>query len=180
MTTTAFLIIDVQRMLFSGKYEVFDSRRVINRINYVTGTARRAGAPVIVIQHEEPGSPMAHGSEGWQLDPELAVQPADVYVRKTTCDSFHKTALDEILKTRGITQLVVCGAQSEFCVDSTVRGALALGYPTTLVSDGHTTIGNGVLTAAQIIEHHNVTLRHVDSFGPRVRAVAAADVKIEA
>jgi hypothetical protein len=30
--------------------------------------------------------------------------------------------------------------------------------PVTLVSDGHSTLDNGVLTAPQIIAHHNRTL----------------------
>jgi nicotinamidase-related amidase len=49
--TTALLIIDVQRGLCSGDYEVLESRRVINRIKQVAGLARQAKMPVVVIQH---------------------------------------------------------------------------------------------------------------------------------
>ncbi len=35
---------------------------------------------------------------------------------------------------------------------------MALGYRVTLVRDGHTTYDTPVLTAAQIIDHHNLTL----------------------
>ena len=48
----------------------------------------------------------------------------------------------------------------------------------TLVADAHSTIDNGVLSAAQISAHHNVTLASLDSYGPRVRAVPAADVRL--
>jgi len=74
---------------------------------------------------------------------------------------------------------VICGLQSEFCVDSTTRRALALGYPVTLVSDGHSTLDNGVLTAAQISAHHNQTLATLDSYGPRVTTVLAEDVRFD-
>jgi len=37
-------------------------------------------------------------------------------------------------------RLAVCGLQGEFCVDSTVRRVLALGYPVTLPSDAHSTL----------------------------------------
>jgi hypothetical protein len=53
---------------------------------------------------------------------------------------------------------------------------LAHGFAVTLVSDGHTTLDNGVLSAAQISAHHNTTLAHVDSYGPRVRLLPAAEV----
>ena len=77
-------------------------------------------------------------------------------------------------------RLVICGFQSEFCVDTTTRRALALGYPVTLVADGHSTLDNSVLTAAQIAAHHNETLSNISSFGPRAQAVRAADVRIDA
>jgi nicotinamidase-related amidase len=177
---TALLIIDVQRALTSGEYEAFESRRVIDRINHVLHLAHDAGALVVFIQHEDPGGPLAHGSEGWQLDADLAAMPADIRVRKTTPDSFHNTELQDVLRARGITKLVVCGLQSEFCVDSTTRSALSRGYPVTLVADGHSTMDNGVLTAQQISAHHNQTLRNVDSYGPRARVIPAAEVRIDA
>lgn len=177
--TTALLIIDVQRALCSGEYEVLESRRVIERINQVTRVFREAMAMVVVIQHEEPGSPMAHGADGWKLDPDLQVQPGDTYIRKTTPDSFHNTDLLAVLQARGIKELVICGLQSEFCVDSTMRRALALGFPVTLVADGHSTMDNSVLTAAQIVAHQNDTLSKMDSFGPRVRVLPAAEVAID-
>ena len=177
---TALLIIDVQRALCSGRWEAHDSRRVIGRINHVLRLARDAGATVVVIQHEEREGPLEYGGDGWQLDPDLEVLPSDVRVRKTATDSFHHTELQGVLQSRGVEKLVVCGLQSEYCVDTTVRRALALGYPVTLVADGHTTMDNAVLKAAQISAHHNVTLSGIDSFGPRVEAIPAAEVRIGA
>jgi len=176
---TALLIIDVQQALCAGAYAAFEAERVIDRINQVSRLARGAGAPVVIIQHEEDAGPMAHGTEGWKLAPALEALPADLYLRKTATDSFHRTTLQSMLQERGIAHLVICGFQSEFCVDTTTRRALALGYPVTLVADGHSTLDNGVLTAAQIAAHHNATLSNIESFGPRARAVPAADVRID-
>jgi nicotinamidase-related amidase len=175
--TTALLVIDVQQALCAGEWAAFDIDNVVDRINAVTARARAAGAPVVYIQHEEPDSPLAAGADGWQLYERLASQPDDPRVRKTATDSFHKTELQAVLQAHGVDQLVVCGLQSEFCVDSTVRGALAHGYPVMLVADGHSTVDNGVLTAAQISAHHNATLANVGSFGPRVTPLPAADVR---
>ena len=177
---TALLIIDVQQALSCGDYEVFDSRGVIDRINLVSRLARSAGAPVVVIQHEEQAGPLEHGTEGWKLDPALEVLPSDTRLRKTATDSFHNTELLAMLQARGIKRLVICGFQSEFCVDTTTRRALALGYPVTLVADGHSTLDNSVLKAAQIAAHHNATLSNIESFGPRAQAIRAADVRIDA
>jgi len=174
--TQALLVIDVQHMLCNGDEAAFDIAGVIERINAVAAKARAAGVPVFLIQHEDHG-PLQHGTPGWQLDARLSAQPDDTRVRKTATDSFHHTELQALLQRRGVDELVVCGLQSEFCVDSTVRRALALGYPVVLVSDAHSTIDNGVLSAAQISAHHTTTLSHVDSFGPRVTPRPAAEVR---
>ena len=75
--------------------------------------------------------------------------------------------------------LVICGMHTEFCVDTTTRRALALGYPVTLVEDAHTSAGNAALPAPQVIAHHNITLSNISSFGPRVRLVSAANLRFD-
>jgi len=176
----ALLVIDVQQALCSGKWAAHDIDNVVDRINAVAAKARAAGDVVIFIQHEEPGSPLAAGEPGWQLYERLEAKAGDPRVRKTACDSFFRTDLESLLKARGVDTIVACGLQSEFCVDSTVRAALARGYPVTLVADGHSTVDNAVLKAAQVTAHHNETLANVTSFGPRVTVAPAADVRFGA
>ena len=176
---SALLIIDVQAALCSGEWSAFDIEATVDRINEVARKARAAGAPVFLIQHEEGDGPLQFGTSGWQLYERLEVQPDDIRLRKTATDSFHRSELRAHLQSRGVQRLVVCGLQSEFCVDSTVRGALALGYPVVLVADGHSTLDNDVISAAQISAHHNVTLANLSSFGPRVTTTPADSVRIE-
>ncbi len=137
---------------------------------------RAAGAPVVFIQHESTAGYLEHGTREWQLADGLQVQPGDLRVRKKTPDAFLNTDLEALLKARGVEEVIVCGMHTEFCVDTTTRRALALGYPVTLVADAHTSAGNEVLGAPQVIAHHNATLTNISSFGPRVRAVNSADV----
>lgn len=177
---TALLIIDVQQALCTGEYAAFEAERVIDRINVVSRKARAAGAPVVVIQHESQGEPLQYGTEGWKLAKGLETLPTDTYIRKKATDSFHQTELQSILQALYVNKLIICGLQSEFCVDTTTRRALALGYPVVLVADGHSTMDNGVLSASQISAHHNTTLANITSFGPRVKVVVASEVQIEA
>jgi nicotinamidase-related amidase len=178
--TTALLIIDVQQSLCFGEFAAFEAERVIDRINQVSALGRSAGIPVVVIQHETPDGPLKFGEPGWQTAAGLVVAPADIRLRKRTPDSFHNTELQAILSERHVSSLIVCGLQSDFCVDTTVRRALALGYPVTLVSDGHSTVDNGVLKASQISAHHNATLSSITSFGPRARVSPASEIRITA
>jgi nicotinamidase-related amidase len=175
---TALLIIDVQQALCTGEHAVFEADRVINRINAVSAQARKSGALIVVIQHEAQNSPLAFGSPGWQLAEGLVVHGGDHLLRKQATDSFHMTELHAVLQGQQITSLIICGLQSEFCVDTTTRRALALGYPVTLVADGHSTKDNDVLSATQITAHHNQTLANISSFGPRARLVCADQISI--
>ena len=177
--TPALFIIDVQSALCSGDEEAFDIEGVIQRINAVSAKARAANALVCFVQHEEARGTLQFESAGWQLDERLDVRDGDLRVRKTTPDSFHGTDLQTSLVARRVDHLIVCGLQSECCVDSTVRKSLALGYPVALVSDAHSTVDNGVLSAAQISAHHNVTLAGIGSFGPRVTLRKAEDVRFD-
>jgi len=177
--TTALLVIDVQQGLCSGENPADDAARIIARINRVAARARRAGRPVIFIQHESANGMLEYGTAGWQFAQGLEVTAEDIQVRKTTPDAFNKTHLEAILERHEVTELVICGMHTEFCVDTTTRRALALGYPVILLADAHTTAGNAVLTPRQIIDHHNATLTQIASFGPRARAVSSVDMKFD-
>jgi len=170
---TALLAIDVQQGLCEGEGAAYDCAGTIARINRVALRARAAGAPVIFIQHESESGYLEYGSAAWQLASGLQVQATDLRVRKTTPDSFLGTHLEAILRERGIRTVAVCGMRSEFCVDTTARRALALGFPVLLICDAHTSAGNAAISAQQVIAHHNATLTNLSSFGPRVRVVSS-------
>lgn len=173
---TALLIIDIQHALCSGNDAVFDADKVIARVNRLSHQARAAGLPVFVVRHESDRGEFSRGSEGWQLAAGLIVEKGDVLVAKKGSDAFHHTELQSLLQTRGITDLVICGMQTQFCVESTVRRALALGYPVTLAEDGHTTTDTPVLTAPQIIAHHNQTLSDLSAYGVRATLKRAENI----
>ena len=177
---TAVLIIDVQQGLCEGEGKAFDCEGVITRINQVTRKARDAGALVIFIQHESRSGYLEHGTAAWQLATGLEISTSDIRVRKTTPDSFLRTNLEDVLRDHGVQSVVVCGMHTEFCVDTTTRRALALGYPVTLIEDAHTSAGNAALAPQQVIQHHNATLTNISSFGPRVNAVSSAELSIAA
>lgn len=170
---TALLVIDVQQGLCEGEHAAFASDEVIARINGLSARARAAGVPVVFIQHESGPGYLEYGTDAWQLARGLHAEATDLRVRKTAADSFHRTDLEQVLRAHGITELVICGMHTEFCVDTTTRRALALGYPVILVEDAHTTAGNEHLSPPQVIRHHNATLTNISSFGPRVRAIPA-------
>ena len=101
---------------------------------------------------------MQAGTPGWQLHPALGARPGEPVVEKQHPDSFRGTNLGALLRQLRVQRLVLCGAQSDYCVDTTCRRAASEGFAVVLAADAHSTVGNGVIDAATIIRHENRTL----------------------
>ncbi|MEZ4516547.1 MAG: cysteine hydrolase family protein [Chloroflexota bacterium] len=137
--TTALLIIDAQNDMFAPT-PVYESERVLQTLQDLINRARTANAPIILARNDGgPGSPDERGTSGWDLHPALDPDQADLIVDKDTEDAFLRTGLASWLIQSGISKLVICGMQTEYCVDTTCRAAYALGYSVTLVADAHST-----------------------------------------
>lgn len=171
ITNTALLIIDMQVGLIEPAYQ---SRATLDHIGALIKQARDSGIPILYVQHDGPkGHGLEVGSPAWNIHPAIAPQEGDVVVHKRASDSFYDTSLQHELDKRGITNLVVVGGQTEYCVDTTVRRATTLGYNVTLVGDAHTTddYDQAVLSAAQRIVYHNEVLDgfRTDTYTIRVK-----------
>jgi nicotinamidase-related amidase len=161
----ALLVIDVQIGLVEWIPEAIQGG-VLRRIGTLVAKARTSGRPVLYIQHDgSRGHVLEPGTRGWELHPSLQPAADEPIIRKRESDSFFETTLHEELKKRGVTHLVIAGGMTEYCVDTTCRRATSLGYDVTLASDAHLTRDNGVLTAANIIAHHNLVLSHFGAGG---------------
>ena len=171
---TALVVIDMQTILFDP--EPPEADEVVARINGLASRAREAGAPVVWVQHETSAGDLVADTPGWQLHPGLVTAPGDVFVRKTMSDAFLRTELHALLAERGVRHVTVCGYSSEFCVDSSVRGAASRGYAVTLAADAHTSHDKPHATGLQIRLHENETLRNISSFHVVIDAVPAAEI----
>ena len=134
--TSALLVIDVQE---GNTAEGYQREEVIGRIRGLIDQAQEAGAPVIWVQHNQPGTALERGSEKWQIVEEVRPPEGTDVLEKKYLDSFADTDLRERLDRLGVTHLVLCGAATDACIRSTAARSLIEGYDTTLVADAHTT-----------------------------------------
>jgi len=159
----ALVIIDVQKGMWAHPdYPPYDGDGVVDRIAMLIANARAAGAPVLYVQHhnlDEPEHPFKPGLPGYPFHDKIAPQPGDDVTVKHKSSAFHGTDFDAKLKTRGIDHLVITGMQSEFCVNSAIRGASERDYAITLVSDAHSTGDTRVAKARDIVALQNLITR---------------------
>lgn len=131
---TALVVTDIQNGLTRYKnlhnFEIF-LQTVLSAIEIF----RKNDEPVIFIQHNNKILPT--GSDAWQIDKRLDVQPEDLIIQKNHGNAFHKTDLKEKLVQQGINDLVFCGLTSHGCVKHSCLGALENGFPVGLLKNGH-------------------------------------------
>ena len=154
----ALVVVDMQSGSFGEKEPVAGGEQLLSVVTQLVTRARSADTPIAFIQHcGGPGDPDEPGTSGFPIHPEVEPQVRDIVFQKETPDSFHKTGLHEHLQSIGATDVIVCGIQTEYCIDTTTRRAYSLGYAVTLGGDGHST-WDGTLSAVQKIAHHNEVL----------------------
>lgn len=150
----ALLIVDMQNACFNGA-ERYQAKRVMVQINQLAASFRANGALVIHIQHEENTGNFARNSHGWEFIPEIQVESSDTVVAKTCCDAFINTGLLHLLREKAVSRLFVTGCATDFCVDSTIKGAIAARFDVVVPSDAHTTADRPHVSADALIQHFN-------------------------
>ena len=155
----ALLIVDIQVGVMR---HAWDAHRVISNICTAVDKARKAGIPVIWVQHSD--EELVLNSEDWQWVPELSPAEGEIRVYKQYNSSFEQTLLEDSLAQLGISQIFLAGASSNWCIRATAYGALDRGYDLTLIEDAHTTesmeFEDGTkIQAADIIRELNIAMK---------------------
>jgi nicotinamidase-related amidase len=135
---TALLVIDVQRELVD--YLPPDRQaELLATLGATLERARGAGIPVVYVRHDGGADELTPGTPGWEIAHEIAPHASEPIVDKRFPDSFRETNLADVLGALDADRVVVCGMQTEYCVDATLREAERRGYRVTLIEDGHAT-----------------------------------------
>ena len=180
---TALVVIDVQRGILD--FPNLERKKEIDRaldetIHRITGLitrARSSSVPVIYVQHDGgPGHRLEPGTSGWQLRPEIARRATEPVIRKRACDAFFESGLDAQLRSADVNNVVIAGCMTQYCIDTSVRRAVSLGYDVVLAADGHTTADAGALRFEQIVAHHNAVLDGFDAGTHEVRVIPAGEI----
>ena len=153
---------------------------MIEKIGVTVEAARAAGVPVIFFQNGwdadyvqagGPGSPnwwksnalktmrerpelqgklLAKGGWDFELVDVLKPQASDILIEKPRYSAFFNTALDSILRARGIKTLVFCGIATNVCVESTLRDGFFLEYFGVMLEDATHQAGPAFLQEASV------------------------------
>ena len=140
--TTALIVVDVQESFRQlPLWDAVSTPDIAERVARLVGAARARGDRIVWILHSEPGTDS-------EFDPALGhVRLLDGLARgedeplftKTSANAFTTTALQQELTRHGVTEVVICGIQTELCCETTARLAGDLGYDVTFVTEATAT-----------------------------------------
>jgi nicotinamidase-related amidase len=102
------------------------------------------------------GRILVRGEYGHDIVDDLAPKPGEPVVDKPGKGAFYATDLGEILKARGIRQIIVAGVTTEVCVSTTVREANDRGYDCLVLED---------CVASYFPEFHDQALKMITAQG---------------
>lgn len=154
----ALLVIDMQNDYFpGGRMELVGIENASKTAAQLLAMFRTRKLPIFHIQHlsMNPGATFfLPDTEGAKIHATVAPQDGESVIAKNFPNSFRKTTLLEELQSGGVDELVVCGAMSHMCIDTTVRAGFDLGLSCIVVADGCATKDlsyNGrIIEAAQV------------------------------
>ena len=160
--TTAVVLIEYQNeftsdggALHGAVAEVMDKTNMLANTREVVEAARAAGATIMhapitfakgyneisahpygILKGVVDGNAFVKGSWGAAITEELDPQEGDIVIEgKRGLDTFASTNLDFILRSKGISTIVLGGFLTNCCVESTMRSGYENGYEVITLSD---------------------------------------------
>jgi nicotinamidase-related amidase len=119
--------------------------------------AWRAKQRGLGIGEESPlGKILVRGDSGCEIIPELAPLPGEAIVDKPGTSAFYATDLDQLLRRRGIQNLIFTGITTDGAVQSTLRDANDRGYECLLLQD---------CCASDVPAHHTAKIHVLELAG---------------
>lgn len=150
---TALVLIDLEQGIIARDLAPHTASEVVARCAALAGAFRAAGGMVVyvhVLLHEiasepadspmmPPGTPPPSPALS-ELVPEAGFAAGDILITKRQWGAFHGTPLDQLLRRRGITTVVMSGIATNFGVESTARSAVEHGYAVVFAEDAMSTM----------------------------------------
>jgi nicotinamidase-related amidase len=154
--SSALLVIEMQEV-FRSEMGLISNKRIQN-VQHLISFANKNQMPVILVRHNDSsessnnminwwGDKLEKGSQLWEIIPEIDTTNC-IIIDKSQYSAFYGTNLDNILKSRSINSVVICGLMTNCCCETAARDAFMLGYNVVFVNDATATINDDLHLSA--------------------------------
>jgi bifunctional isochorismate lyase/aryl carrier protein len=161
---SALLVLDMQAYFLDESSHAYipSAEAILDGIIQLITEYHTHGIPIIITQHINTASNAGMMSIWWKdlitsqnplhrIVPEINVSMGTL-IQKSQYDAFYQTPLEEMLRGKGVTQVVLCGVMTHLCCESTARSAFMRGFEVFFPVDG---------TATYRLDHHRASLMNL-------------------
>ena len=148
---SALMVMDMQKYFLDPASHAYipSAPSIIKGVNGLIGRFNLRKRPIIFTRHLNSTGDAKLMAKWWkdiikkenplsEIVDDLDVSNATV-LEKSQYDAFYKTPLENILKTNGVSQIVICGVMTHLCCETTARSAFVRGFEVFFTVDGTAT-----------------------------------------
>lgn len=147
------IIIDMQNGVCRYENEsLYNLEKIILEIQKLIAEYKAESKPIVFIQHMD--EYLQKGSYKWEIVSELNTEVGSYFVEKSHPNSFYKTELEDILNAVHAKSIEICGAETQYCVDSTIKFAHGLGFTVVMHRDTHSGWETEEMTSDKMIQFY--------------------------
>jgi len=143
---TALVLIDLQNSVVSVQTKPHSVEDVLKNVNELIDAFRKKQLPIVLVNVKPAGTwmqsrketkmpPFPNDENAYQISDKVNANKNDIYITKHTWSAFFETELNNELKKKSITNIVLGGISTSAGVEGTARAASELGYNITLATD---------------------------------------------
>ncbi len=144
MEKTACLIVDVQQSVVAALPD--GGEELTEKLSRLITWCRQQMVPLVYIRHDDGEDRIS------EIDSRIKPKESEIVIDKSYPSAFLETDLESWCSEQGITQLIVAGMMTEFCIDATIKSAFERGYQVLVPQGCCATVDNEYLTAQQTEE----------------------------
>ena len=176
-TITALVLIDLQQSNVARELAPHSAQQVVAHSAQLAEAMRQRGGTVVYVRVlikellplsadvalSRPASAPPLPENATDLVPEAGCQESDIVIAKRQWGAFQGTDLEQQLRRRGITTLVLAGFATNFGIESTARAATDLGYAVVFAEDAMSSLRADL---------HEFSIKNIFPFMGKVRSTA--------
>lgn len=158
MKPDALLIIDTQNGLVNA--HPYGEETLIANIQRLQAAFRQAKLPIVYVRHDGGDEFLTAGTPDWEIASAIAPEAGERVFEKSVNSAFRGTELHAYLQELGVKTLLICGMQTEYCVDTNIKVAFELGYRVLVPRGGTATFDNPLICARNMIAFYERFIWH--------------------
>lgn len=178
---TALIVVDMQHGFYDASWgPTINYPACENNVEQLLKAWSSKQMPIVIVRHDSRNSdsPLYVQGPGNELQESVQAVIPDLLVSKTVNSSFYGAPdLEQWLRARQINQIVVCGIQTNFCVETTARMGGNLGFDVIVPLDATRTFDlagrDGTVISAATLMQVTATNLHGGGFA---QVVSTRDV----